>query len=302
MQVRIENNEGNELYNAGYDLVAMATAVGVTVDKNENVTSSLAVTVEPREGESVAAAKLINYGHVALGKQGVTCDIDFADFRKQLNEKPGEVKGPWMFIFPDTDSALFFISVIHHTDLLKQPKWQNWAVEGEAAEGVETHDADQFTRHYFNKIARNYLAQLTGTSPDSEACKILEGIRQRVGKNLDIIKASRTRISDETKRERMLSKVKEEDKTAVPEAYAKLESGEIDLKEFRNAVKAKKKETAAQERAARKAATGKSSKGASAKPMTEADAAKVANAQAEIAAKKAKAQGEAAPAAPASEE
>jgi len=300
MQVKIDQ-DGRELYNAGYDMVAIANSVGVTVEKNENIEGAFAVTVDPREGESVAAAKLLNYSHIALEKQGVLTDIDWPELRKQINEKPAEVKGPWQFVFPDTDSALFFICVIRHTDLLKQPKWQNWAIPGEAAEGVETHDADQFTRHYFNKIARNYLAQLTQTSPDSDACKVLEGIRQRVGKALDIIKASRTRISDETKKERMLAKIRDEDKTAVPEAYTALESGEIDLKAFRSAVKDKKKETAAQERAARKAATGKAPKTGAAKQLTEADKDKVAKAQQEIAEKKARKEGATGAPAPAPE-
>jgi len=298
MQVSIDR-DGNRLYDGDYNLVELAGALGVTVEKNENIEGAIAVTVEPRENEHVAAAKLINYGHVALGLQGVTSDLNYADLRKQLIEKPAEVKGPWQFVFPNSDTALFFISVLRHTDILNQPKWQVWVKPDEAKEGEESHDDEQFKKHYFNKIARNYLAQLTGTSPDSDACKILEGIRQRIGKTLDIIKASRTRISDETRRERMIEKIKDEDKTLVPEAFEKLKAGEIDPKEFRAAVRDKKKETAAAERAAKKAASGKAPKAGASKKLDEASKDKIAKAQAEIAAKRqAKGEGDSAEAAP----
>jgi hypothetical protein len=302
MQVSIDLN-GERKYDGGYDIIAMAAALGCTVEKCENVTGEIAVTVEARENEHVAAAKMMNYGHVAmLEKQGVKTDIDFAAMRKQLIEKPAEVKGPWQLVFTDSDSALFFISAIRHTDLLNQPKWQVWMLPDEVKEGEESHDKDQFVKHWFSRIARNYLAQLTGTSPDSDACKVLEAIRQRIGKSLDIIKTSRTRISDETKRERMIEKIKDEDKTLVPEAFEQLKSGEIDIKAFRAAVRDKKKETAAAERAAKKAASGKASKsgGAATKKLDEASQDKIAKAQAEIAAKRqAKEGGEAA--APATE-
>lgn len=299
MQVSIDLN-GERKYDGGYDIVAMAGALGITVEKDEPITGEIAVTVEARENEHVAAAKMINYGHVALILQGVTTDLDFAAMRKQLVEKPAEVKGPWQFVFKNSDDALFFISTIRHTDLSNQPKWHVWMLPEEVKEGEESHDTDQFRKHYFSRIARNYLAQLTGTSPDSDACKILEGIRQRMGKTLDIIKTSRTRISDETRRARMIEKIKDEDKTLVPEAFEKFSTGEIDIKAFRAAVRDKKKETAAAERAAKKAATGKAPKAGATKKLDEAQQDKIKKAQDEIAAKKAAREG--GDAAPATEE
>jgi hypothetical protein len=300
MQVSIDLN-GERKYDGGYDLVAMAGALGITVEKDDPITGEIAVTVEARENEHVAAAKMMNYGHVALlEKQGVKTDVDFAALRKQLVEKPADVKSPWQLVFQNSDDALFFISTIRHTDILNQPKWQVWLMPDEVKEGEESHDKDQFVKHYFSRIARNYLAQLTGTSPDSDACKILEGIRQRIGKTLDIIKTSRTRISDETRRARMIEKIKDEDKTLVPEAFEKFSTGEIDIKAFRAAVRDKKKETAAAERAAKKAATGKAPKAGATKKLDEAQQDKIAKAQAEIAAKKAAREG--GDAAPATEE
>jgi hypothetical protein len=297
MQVSIDLN-GERKYDGGYDIVAMAGALGITVEKGDAITGEIAVTVEARENEHVAAAKMMNYGHVALlEKQGVKTDLDFAALRKQLVEKPAEVKGPWQFVFQNSDDALFFISTIRHTDLLNQPKWQVWMLPEEVKEGEESHDKDQFVKHYFSRIARNYLAQLTGTSPDSDACKVLEEIRQRMGKSLDIIKSSRTRISDETRLARMIEKIKDEDKTLVPEAFEQLSKGEIDIKAFRAAVRDKKKETAAAERSAKKAASGKAPKAAATKKLDEAQQDKIKKAQEEIAAKKAAKEGAGEPAA-----
>ncbi len=287
MQVGIEVG-GSQVYSGGYDLVALATSLGVTLENNVNIEKEVVVTIEPRENEHVAAAKMLNYAHVALDKQGVVCDIDFADLRQKLLKTPAEVKGPWQFVFPNTDTALFLISMIRHTDIQNQPKWQVWVKAGEAAEGVETHDDDQFVKHYFRSIARNYLAQITGTDPDSDACKILEEVRQRIGKTMNIIKASRTRITDEERRARMVEKVKEEDKAAAPEAFEQLKAGEIDIKAFRTAIREKKKAAAAQERAAKKAATGKAPKAAGKKLDAEGQD-KIAKAQAEIKAKQAQA-------------
>jgi hypothetical protein len=108
----------------------------------------------------------------------------------------------------------------------------------------------------------------------------------RTGKSLGIVKTARARITDEEKRKRIVEKVSDEDKTLCPEAFEKLSSGEIDIKEFRLARKAQIKSQKDAERAAKKASSGKATKAAKSTKTVDPDIQKkVAAAKAEIEAK-----------------
>lgn len=286
MKVKIES-AGVSLYEGDYDFLAIAAAVGVSKDTKETIPGSFAITLEPNEGNHTSTAKLLNYGSVALLKQGATVDVNFTDLRNQLTEKPSEVKGPWQIVFADTDSLLFALTVFRHPDLLPpNPKWPIKYPAAEADTPSDSYDDSQFISHYFAKVSANYLAQLTRTDPGSESCVILDAIRQRVGHALDIIKTFKSKITDEEKARRQIEKIKDEDKQTSPEAFAQLQAGEITLEGFRNAIREQKKSLKASANAAKRAASGKSTRPPSAnKPLDEANKEKIAKAQAEIAAK-----------------
>jgi len=146
MQVVIEI-DGNQKYSGDYKFADIAAVMGVTPETRENAAAEIAVTIEPREGQLNAAAKLINYASVALIAQGVKTDIDFPSFRKQLAEKAEGITAPWQFVFADSDSALFFISVIRHTDQLPNPNWPVWFPTNEVENIEDGHSDDEFKGH-----------------------------------------------------------------------------------------------------------------------------------------------------------
>jgi hypothetical protein len=271
MQVKIYKGK-DEVYDGNFNINAMANSIGISELSEESapVNEKLTVIFNPREdkGCGIAAAKLINYAHILLQKQGVETDIDYAVLRKQLIEKPDEVCGPWQLTFSDSDSMFFFIGTMRHTDMANDPKWQVWATKAEDAE--KGYDEEHFLAHSYKKISRNYLVQLTGAeSPNAPEVHFMEGVRKRVGKTIGLIKATRAKITDEEKRQRAVAKIKDEDKALCPDEYAKVEAGEMEISEFKQIVKSKKNEQKAQARAARKATSGE--KAAVKKPSKEVD-------------------------------
>jgi hypothetical protein len=283
--------DGTTVYTGKYDVEGMVKAMGVETLSVESapIIADYTVVFTPREKTESHAAKLINYAGPALIKQGCEFSANPVEIRKALlgekSEEATKVFFPAQFSFKNSDDVIFLLSVLRHTDQQDAPKWQIWIPKSESEDPEKGYIDEHFVAHYFGKIAQNYLVQLTSVeSPDDPVVKYLTGVRHRVGKALDIIKATRPTITDEEKLRKQIENVKEEDRVKAPEAYALLTSGQLDMKGFKDAVKALKSEEKAAARAAKKAASGTKPSAAKA---TSADAQdKIAKAKAELAAKK----------------
>jgi hypothetical protein len=243
-----QGEQGGKVYSGEYDILAMATALGVMTTSEarhdlwpENLVpkGGIGVTVIPEScEESLAIAKMVNYSHAALTAQGVETPVNYLELRNRLVNGPlFTEKESRYFIFANTDETLFFLSVMRQVDLHYRPKWQIWLVTDDKIEvpdgvKVKVFDEEHFITHYFHRVTKQNIPALTHTKVGSPEYKLLDAIRTRLGKGMGLIKTTRVRMSDEDKLARYISHISDEDRALAPAAFEDLKNGVITTKQY----------------------------------------------------------------------
>lgn len=261
MQFEVRVGDGS--YSGPFDLIAMAETMGVTPEVTGPTECKVFVTATPvSENEVVAAAKMVNYGHSTLTEQGAVCNVSYDTIRHSLLHPGSELPASYEIEFVDSDSALFFLAAMRNIDLNPRPKWQIWllpdAERDDVPPGVkfQVFDGDHFKEHYFHKVTKVQLPALTASTPDSAACKLLEAVRNRVGRKIGVISVHRTRMTPEQKHANAVIRIADEDKRLAPEAFALFEKREIEFVDFQSKVREAKRVRSAAARSSKRLTTG----------------------------------------------